>query len=68
MRIAPLFAAAKTAALTISSIRLETAVAVDVAARHHDWVDEQLQADGTLEALRAHYADDLVGVHSLLEV
>ena len=32
MRIAPLFAAAKTAALTVSSIRLETAVAVDVAA------------------------------------
>lgn len=32
MRIAPLFAAAKTAALAVGSIRLQAAIAIDVAA------------------------------------
>lgn len=68
MRIAPLLTTAKTATLAVSRVGLEAAIAVDVSACHHDGIDEQLEADGALEALLAHYAGDLVVAHSLLEV
>ena len=63
-----MFTAAKTAALAVGSVRLQAAITINVAARHHDWIDEQLQTDGTLEALLVHNVCDLISLHSFFEV